>query len=249
MRGALPIRPRPVELTFASAARYIRDMRREHFMLDRRHFLGGACAGLCLPQQASANIRVPEGGRLAFAVLREGRDIGEHALTFERAGEGWTIEVAIDLAIKLGPVPMFRYEHRATERWSSAGFQSLEARTNDDGKRLTVRAKRLASAVSVESSAQGVYEAPSAALPSTHWNRRMLDVPFFNTQTGELMSSVVTAKGNGAVETASGRKINVRRFEIAGNLTLETWYDDQQTWAGLQFKGRDGSQIVYRRRD
>ena len=218
-------------------------------MLDRRHFLGGTCASLVLPQTASANIRVPEGGRLAFAVLRVGSDIGEHVVAFERAGEGWTIAVAIDLAIKLGPVPVFRYEHRATERWSGAGFQSVEAQTNDDGKRLTVKARRLASAIGVESTGQGNYEAPAAALPSTHWNRRMLDVPFFNTQTGQLMSSAVTPRGGGAVETASGRKINVRRFEIAGPITLETFYDEQQTWAGLQFKARDGSQILYKRKD
>lgn len=218
-------------------------------MLDRRHFLGGACAGLCLPSRASANIRTPESRRLDFSVFREGREIGAHNLTFDRADDGWTIAVMIDLAIKLGPVPLYRYEHRATERWSGANFQSLDAQTNDDGKKLTVRAQRLASAIRVESSNQGKYEAPMTALPSTHWNRRMLDVPFFNTQTGELMSSVVSPKGNGAVETASGRKINVRRFEIAGNLTLETWYDEQQTWAGLQFKARDGSQIIYKRQD
>ncbi len=218
-------------------------------MLDRRHFLGGACASLCLPDMASANIRTPPNGRLGFSVFREGREIGVHQLTFERAGDGWTIEVMIDFAIRLGPIPVFRYEHRAIERWSETSFQSVDAQTNNDGKRLTVRAQRLAKAVSVDSSNQGKYDAPAMALPSTHWNRRMLDVPFFNTQTGELLSSAVTPKGDGFVETASGRKINVRRFEIVGNLKLETCYDDQQTWAGLQFNAEDGSQIVYKRQD
>ena len=218
-------------------------------MLDRRLFLGGACASLWLSEAASANPRTPDGGRLAFSVLREGADIGAHVVTFARNGDDLTIRVAIDLVVRLGPVPLYRYEHRATEIWNGTSFRSLEAQTNDDGKRMTVKAQRLANAVSVESSNKGTYEAPANALPSTHWNRRMLDGPFFNTQTGELLSNAVTPRGATTVETVSGRKISVRRFEIVGLIKLETWYDDQQTWAGLQFKGQDGSQIVYKRQD
>lgn len=218
-------------------------------MLDRRHFLGGTCASLWLSDAKAAGLPVVDGTQLIFSVLREGREIGAHTLTFSRNGDVSAIQVAIDLVVKLGPVPVYRYEHRATEIWTGANFASIDAATTDNGKRMTVKAQRLAKAVSVESSVQGNYEAPANALPSTHWNRRMLDGPFFNTQMGDLMSNAVTPRGATTVETGSGRKINVRRFEIVGPITLETWYDDQQTWAGLQFKGQDGSQIVYKRQD
>jgi hypothetical protein len=189
-------------------------------MLDRRRFLGGACASLWLAEAAATGAPVADGARLAFTVFREGSEIGAHSLTFARNGEVSTIQVTIDLVVKLGPVPLFRYEHRATEVWTGATFSAVDAQTN---------------------------EAPANALPSTHWNRRMLDGPFINTQTGELTNSAVTPRGAASVETASGRKITVRRFEIAGPPVLETWYDEQMTWAGLQFKARDGSQIVYKR--
>ena len=218
-------------------------------MLDRRHFLGGACASLCLSDARAATVPVVDGAQLAFSVLREGREIGAHVLTFARNGDISIIQVAIDLVVKLGPVPVYRYEHRATEIWNGANFASIDAATTDNGKRMTVKAQRLAKAVSIESTIQGNYEAPANALPSTHWNRRMLDGPFFNTQMGDLMSNAVTARGAATVETGSGRKINVRRFEIVGHVTLESWYDDQQTWSGLQFKGQDGSQIVYKLQD
>jgi hypothetical protein len=218
-------------------------------MLNRRHFLGGACASLWLSDARAAAVPVSDGARLAFSVLREGREIGAHVLTFARNGDTSTIQVAIDLVVKLGPVPLYRYEHRATEIWNGANFASIDATTTDNGKSMAVKAKRLAKAVSVESTIQGNYEAPANALPSTHWNRRMLDGPFFNTQWGDLMSNAVTPRGATTVETGSGRKINVRRFEIVGHMTLETWYDEQMTWSGLQFKGQDGSQIVYKRQD
>ena len=218
-------------------------------ILDRRRFLGVACASLYAPDPAAANIPAAEGGRLAFSVRREGSEIGAHVVTFAREGDVRTIEVSIDLVVKLGPVPVFRYQHRATEIWNSSTFGSVDARTNDDGKRLIVKAQRLANTVTVESSDNGNYEAPANALPSTHWNRRMLDGPFFNTQTGDLLINAVKPLSAATIESASGRKINVRRFEINGPITLETWYDDQQRWAGLQFKARDGSQIIYKLQD
>ena len=217
--------------------------------MDRRLFLAGAGASLFGSRTAQASILAPPGNRLAFTVLREGKELGTHLLTFARNGEVWTIEVAIDLLVKLGPVPLFRYEHRATEIWNGASFASIEAQTNDDGARTTLRAQRGADSVLVDSSQQGKYEAPANALPSTHWNRRMLDGPFINTQTGQLMKSAVSPRGAGVVETASGRSLSVRRYEIAGPPILETWYDERLTWAGLQFKARDGSQIIYKRQD
>ena len=218
-------------------------------IVDRRRFLGGAGASLLATGAANASILAPPGNRLAFSVLREGKEIGTHTLIFARNGDVWTIQVAIDLLIKLGPVPLFRYEHRATEIWNGASFASVEAQTNDDGARTTLRAQRGPDAVIVGSSQQGKYDAPANALPSTHWNRRMLDGPFINTQTGQLMKSAVSPRGAGVVETASGRSVSVRRYEIAGPPVLETWYDERLTWTGLQFKARDGSQVIYKRQD
>ena len=198
---------------------------------------------------ALASIPAPQGRRLSFRVLREGKDIGVHEVSFSRQGENWSVEVAIDLAVTLGPVPLYRYRHRAREVWAAGQFASIEADTNDNGSKLTLRAERSAAGVAVRSTQSGDYTAPANALPSTHWNRRMLDGPFINTQTGELLRGAVSPLGSGEVETATGNRIPVRRFEIRGPITLETFYDETATWAGLRFKGYDGSNILYKRQE
>lgn len=216
-------------------------------MTSRRSLL--VAASTLVAGSALASIPAPQGRKLAFRVFREEKDIGTHEVSFSRQGDSWTVEIAIDLAVSFGPVPLYRYRHRAREVWASGQFASVEADTNDNGTTLRVRAERSGTAVMVSSTQSGDYAAPSMALPSTHWNRRMLDVPFINTQTGELLRSAVSPLGTGQVETASGMRIPVRRFEIRGPILLETWYDEGATWAGLRFKGRDGSQITYRRQE
>ncbi len=223
-------------------------MRLSHTALTRRHLLCGSAA--CLTTgSALASIPAPPGNRLSFKVIREGKDIGTHRVAFTRNGDVWTIETAIDLAVTFGPVTFYRYRHRAEEIWTAGLFTSISAETNDDGKALKVQANRTGRSVAVTSTQSGTYEAPAQALPATHWNRRMIEVPFINMQTGELTQPVVSALGTGDVETASGRKINVRRFLIEGPPKLETWYDERAAWAGLRFKGKDGSEIAYQRQD
>ena len=214
---------------------------------NRRTLL--VAASTLVAGSALASIPAPQGRRLAFDVLREGKKIGTHEVSFARQAETWTIDVTIDLSVSLGPVPFYRYRHRAREIWTSGQFTSIDADTNDNGTKLTMRALRNASGISVNSTQSGDYAAPATALPSTHWNRRMLDVPFINTQTGELLRAAVSPLGTGEVEAATGAKIPVRRFEIRGPITLETWYDESATWAGLRFKGYDGSQILYKRQE
>ncbi len=214
---------------------------------SRRELL--IAASTLVAGSALANIPAPQGRRLSFRVLREGKDIGAHEVSFTRQGDNWSVEVAIDLAVSLGPVPLYRYRHRAREVWTAGQFTSIEADTNDNGTKLMMRAERAASGVMVRSTQSGDYTAPANALPSTHWNRRMLDGPFINTQTGELLRAAVSPLGSGEVETAKGTRIPVRRFEIRGPITLETWYDEAATWAGLRFKGHDGSQILYKRQE
>jgi hypothetical protein len=218
-----------------------------NLIANRRMFLIAATTLAAAP--AFALISAPQGRRLAFNVLREGKKIGTHEVSFSRQGEAWTIDVTIDLAVSLGPVPLYRYRHRAREIWTSGQFTSIDADTNDNGSKLIMRAVRNTSGVAVNSTQSGDYVAPATALPSTHWNRRMLDVPFINTQTGELLRAAVSPLGTGEVEAATGAKIPVRRFEIRGPITLETWYDETSTWAGLRFKGHDGSQILYKRQE
>src|SRR5258706_6970197 len=106
-----------------------------------------AC-GLTLPL-APGLVRAA-GRTLAFAVFRNGSKIGEHHVTF--TGEGGPLVAATDatMTVKIGPVPVFKYHHRALEKRNDWVFASLETSTFTNGKAEPVTAERSGSAMHVD---------------------------------------------------------------------------------------------------
>lgn len=210
-------------------------------MIRRRLLLTSMAA---LPvSSAIAAVPVPPGRRLGFRVVRNGSSIGRHVLVFEPDGPRLTVRISVDLAAGIGPITLYRYTHRAMERWEDGRVVSFEAETNDDGSRSAITMQRQGDVLAVESSRAGRYLAPPGALPATHWNRRMLDGPFINTQTGEVMSPAVRREGAEPLPWAPQRQ--GERFVLSGAVDLETWYDALPTWIGLRFRASDGSAIHY----
>lgn len=209
-------------------------------MTGRRLLLAGLAA---LPAAPAMALPVPASRRLAFRVVRSGSSIGQHVLTFDEEGSRLTVQVAVDLAVGFGPITFYRYRHRATERWEDGRVVAFQAETNDDGTVSTIAMRRDGDALAVESSRAGRYRAPAGALPATHWNRRMLDGPFINTQTGEVLRPAIARPGVEPVPWSPQRR--AERYVLTGPIDLETWYDTTPAWVGLRFSGSDGSSIHY----
>lgn len=191
-----------------------------------------------------APLPVPADRRLAFRIVRNDSAIGSHVLTFSPAGNALVVRVVVDIAVKFGPITLYRYSHRAEERWEDAAVVSLDADTNDDGTVSRTVVRRVADGYSVEGLGVARYVAPPETLPATHWNRRMLDGPMINTQTAELMRPVVTRVGASRV---AGGTTEADHFTLRGDADLDTWYDARPAWVALRFTAKDGSVIRYER--
>jgi hypothetical protein len=216
-------------------------------ILGRRTLLLGCGAMMCARPPSAAPFVAPPGDALAFKVFRDGDEIGMHTLDFTQSGDDLTVRIAVDLAVGLGPIVLYRFTHRATEIWRAGRLFSVDAQTDNDGTPFMMTARRDDSGLVVEGSKAARYIAPPNALPATHWNRNMLDGPVINTQHGELMKPSVTPLGPELIACASGSEIRADHFSVTGDATLDTWYDDARSWAGLGFKAKDGSDIRYER--
>lgn len=214
--------------------------------MDRRLFLGGLAAAAAAPLfPAFAALPVPASKQLLFDVLRNGKRVGAHRLRFEPTADGLKVLVDVTMKIGFGPITLFNYQHNATELWRGDEWQSVEALTVQNGKRMVVKASRNNTGVAVEGP-KGKFTAPVDTMAATHWNRRMLDGPFLNTQTGEVQKPKIARMGE-AVIPARGGTIRAERFAMTGEVELDTFYDAGPTWAGLKFKGPDGSAFTYQR--
>ncbi len=215
----------------------------DRYALTRRGLVG-AGFGLALPTFATA--AVPANGRLSFAVFRNGDRVGEHVMRFSRSGGGIDVSTEAEMVVKLGPVPVFRYTHTATERWRGGDFASLSTQTNSNGKRERVSAEASASGVRIEGPS-GQVNAPAGTAPLTHWNTAAFDGPLFNPQLGKLLKVSVSRAGREQVRTAGGAAIPATRWTIRGEAEIDNWYDADGVWAGLSGRLEDGSTLLYRR--
>lgn len=197
-----------------------------------------------MPFLASSRAARAEDSLQAFAVDRNGTQIGHHRLRFIRDGARLNVEIDIQLEVKLAFITLYRYRHSNRELWEDGQLLSFTSRTDDNGTPHQVRARRAGEVILVEGD-QGPVEAPGDAMPTTYWHRSFLDAPvWIDTQSGGLKRCQVTPKGTVRI-AAAGSSVAADRFAITGDLFLDLWYA-QDHWVKLEFAGSDGSIIDYR---
>ena len=212
-------------------------------MITRRGLI--AAAALPLVAADGSGPLLPAAGRLAFDVVRNGSVIGSHVLSFSRVDGGFDIRIVVEIVVRLGPVPLFRYELNGIEQWRDDKVIHVSATTNDDGTSDFIRADRDEWGLWVTGSKAERYLAPGNALPATHWNEAELGGPWINPQDGKLFHPVITPKGIDPAILAGGRSVPARHFDVSGDIKMQLWYDAAHQWTGLLFAARDGSAVRY----
>ena len=196
--------------------------------IDRRGLIVG---GLSLGLVPGAALALPP--KVTFAVFRNGSRIGEHAMTFSGDEMNRVASAEAAFTVKLGPVPVYRYKHRAIERYRNGRFASIETSTDDNGKKLKVTAEAGASGVMIEGPA-GKVRAPADAAPLSHWNPAVFGRPLFNQQEGKLLKVTAT-------------QVKPGHWQVRGEAEIDDFYDAQGNWLALKGKLEDGSRMEYRR--
>jgi hypothetical protein len=184
---------------------------------------------------------------LCFNVMRNGSIIGQHSIGFRQEGGMLIASISLEIMVRFGPIPLFRYSHKVRETWRDGSFLTFESKTDENGKRHRVSATRTAENVIVESSTVGCKVFGAQTIPLTHWNLLCMERPLFNPQDGSLMSARVEARGDEMVVLADGGKVRATRYSLLIKPVLDNWYDGERQWTALRTRGTDGSAIDYRR--
>ncbi len=214
-------------------------------MILRRDVLAGGAVFSAASQSGSIAPQLQPD--LRFDVMRDGKRIGQHTIRFRRESTTLEVEIDVDIAVRVGPIVLYRYVLKGRETWQDGEFVSLETETNDGGTPHRVKAARTPERVVVE--AQGVPKVifPGNAIPLTHWNNLCMDRPLFNPQDGAAITSKVLTRGEDRVYLADGSAVRAIRYSLIGKVVLDDWYDMSRHWTALRAPGRDGSTIEYRR--
>ena len=165
-----------------------------------------------------------------FRVLLDDAEIGRHRFTLRENGAGRELRSEARFTVTFLAIPVYRYEHQATETWSDGCLRALDSRTDDDGERLAVN-----------------WRAPEGGchMSFAYWNPQILKADrLLNAQTGEMQPVQVQALGEESIEVR-GTRVRAQRYRLsAPRLQIDIWHDDGN-WVALESLAKGGRRLRY----
>lgn len=184
------------------------------------------------------------GDEVRFDIVRKGRTVGSHVVTFRRAGDAIETRSEVRIAIDVLIFKAFRYRYDSDARWEGGQLRQLTVDVDDNGARTQLGAAVEGNAISGTLNG-AVFTAEAPLYPTEHWNAGVLPQRrVLNTLTGKVNNVVIEPGAREYIATERGQ-VPATYYRYTGDLLAELWYDDQGRWVKMRFKGRDGSMIEY----
>jgi len=175
---------------------------------------------------------------IAFRVMREGAQIGTHAVRFREEGDLLRARTEMRIAVRLAGFTVFRFTQDTEEAWRADRLVALESRADRNGRAGACQARAEAAGLRLRGTAGEALLPPSAA-PLTWWRAATLreDVPLFDVREGLPVSPRIERRAEGGGQ----------RIRLIGGEGAEVLYDAAGNWIGFATTGEDGSTVRYER--
>ncbi|GAB4174130.1 MAG: hypothetical protein Kow0020_09530 [Wenzhouxiangellaceae bacterium] len=181
-----------------------------------------------------------------FEVLLDGKPIGEHRFELRGTPHSGLLVSEADYRVRFLGITVYRYHHRAEERWSDGCLESIEAATDDNGDQVRLKGRRLEDAFVVEGSG-GQRVLPHCVQSFAYWNPGIRSAShLLNPQDGAFLP-VTWASGNReSVELAELPADSTHRRLTTPEFAIDLWYDPAGRWLGLETETDGGKTLSYR---
>jgi hypothetical protein len=182
-----------------------------------------------------------------FDVSLDGRPIGEHRFTLQDRGDIRELRSEALFNVRFLFINAYRYEHSAREQWLGDCLQSVDARTDTNGKPLVVAGKRENGAFRIRTGNADVLQ-DECVQTFAYWNPSILDARrLLNPQTGEYVDVKVLLMGR---EVIGGQQAD--RYRLIGKgdtpLQIDLWYTPARDWLALESVTPEGRRLQYARK-
>ncbi len=181
-----------------------------------------------------------------FKVFLDEREIGFHEFTVTREADATRVAIDARFDVKILFFNAYRYRHQNAELWNDDCLVSVEAATNDNGRRSTV-AGGLEGGAFVVQTADEKTSLQSCPMSFAYWNPALLESDqLLNPQTGEMLPLEVIPRGEDSVRYQD-RELAALRYDLqVDGQTISLWYGaDDYRWLALETPVRGGRTLRY----
>ena len=180
-----------------------------------------------------------------FRVYLDDQEIGYHHFYLDDSGGTRQLRTVASFEYRLLFVKLYDYEHENRETWSGDCLQSIESRTDDNGRALAVDGWREPGRFRVNGSA-GEATLPECVMSFAYWNPAFLEQPrLLNSQDGEFLDVEVAPPVAESLAVRGEQRAAYRYRLAAGELRLDLWYSTDREWLALESEVRGGRRLRY----
>lgn len=183
-----------------------------------------------------------------FKVYLDDRSIGYHRFRLIPQGDGeYRLNSRAHFDVKFLFFIAYRYRHSDTELWQGRCLQSIEAQTNDNGRKYSVRGIRNGKGFELVNRDEQVTE-DGCVQTFAYWDPSILKARrLLNSQTGEFVDVRVEPLGEETI-SVRGQAVQADRYRLYSELgEIDLWYAaDNYRWLALQSTTESGRKLSYR---
>jgi hypothetical protein len=181
----------------------------------------------------------------SFRVRVDDREIGQHDFTLKIKNEQRELITRARFQVKAFLINFYTYEHDNRELWRENCLTSIEARTNDNGDKTTVRGARTAANLTLTVNGENRTLA-NCVMSFAYWNPDMLQAKrLLNSQTGEYEAVNITARGKETIKVRGIEVVAERHTLRTKDYTIDLWYSEQGEWLKLNSTTPQGKLLQY----
>lgn len=179
-----------------------------------------------------------------FRVLLDQQEIGTHDFTLARDGDGEVLTSTARYRVKVLFVEAYRYAHDSRETFRGGCLAAIDALTDDNGKRTTVRGRRDGGATTVTGGERPV-QVSDCVMTFAYWNPAILQRrQLLNAQTGEYQEVTVTPLGEETLALPDGPRRADRYALKTRDFRIDVWYAARR-WVALESRTSSGRLLRY----
>ena len=86
-----------------------------------------------------------------FEIFRNNKKVGFYKLSFQNIEDKIVVNTQIEMIVKLGIIPIFKYFHESKEIWINNQFIEAKTTTKKNGRKFKFQAKRKGSKIEIKS--------------------------------------------------------------------------------------------------
>lgn len=184
-----------------------------------------------------------DAGEYTFTVLKDGSPVGQHRFEFDRDGGRVEIQEATEIEVRFAMIPLYTFEHQASEIWEDGRAVRIDSTTNDNGEKLNI---------TVRPDHQGYVRTVNGRVDKFGDSVRVLDFwdkdilthhEFFSTVEDKILKVSFKYVGPERIAVA-GKSLAVEHYRMVGDEERDLWFDADGRLAKVEFR-RHGSDIAY----